>query len=103
MDSIVPDVLEGIAIWLGPFHEQNYNKLNRLCERIQQTILRMRYEGQLTLQSQHTSTLWLEIFQFLTDNSIATKKEITWKILQLREFGEISTDVEYYMIIKLLI
>lgn len=102
MDSIMPDIVRGIEIWLGPFHEQNYNKLNRLCERIQQTLLMMRYEAQLTQQSQYTLTLWLEVFQFLTDNSIATKTEITWKILLLREFGEISTDVEYYMITKLL-
>ena len=102
MDTITPDVVEGVDIWLGGLNDEKYKKLNILCERIQQTVLKMKYEGHLTPQSQYTSTLWTEIFKFLTGNLIATRGEITWKILHLREFGEISMDLAYHMIIKLL-
>ena len=95
MESIIPDVIEVIDIWLGGFNEQKCNKLNNLCERIQKTV-------QTTPQIQYTSSLWLDIFKFLTDNSHTTKEEMVWKVLLLRESGEISRNITYKMIIKLL-
>ena len=100
MDSILTDIMEAIDNWLDnlTIMEERYNQIQNTQDRIQQTLLQMKYEGEVSPEIQFIANLWTEILNLLnTDN----KKQLLMNILLLFETGGISRVFAYYLIVNI--
>ena len=99
MDSILTDVVEVIDIWLDNLtvKQEKYNQIQNPQDRIQQTLLQMQYEGEVSAEIQLIANLWIDILNLLTSES--ERGELVMKILLLFETTTISRDFAYQLII----
>ena len=97
MDSILTDVMTAIDDWLDnlTIKEEKYNQIQNAQDRIQQTLLQMQFEGEVSTEIEFIGNLWIDILN--TDNP----EELLMKILMLLEIGAISRDLTYQLIVKL--
>ena len=102
MESILTDIVDAIDIWLENLtvKEEKYNQVQNTQDRIQQTILQMRFEGEVSAEIQNIANLWIEILNLLSSD--AYKEELVMKILLLFEIGGISRSLTYQFIVNLL-
>ena len=101
MDSILTDIVEAIDIWLDNLtvKEEKYNQIQNTQDRIQQTLLQLKYEGEVSTEIQFIANLWTDILNSLgTDTS---REQLIMKILMLFESGGISRDLAYQLIVAL--
>ena len=98
MGSILADIVEVIDIWLDNLtvKQERYIQIQNPQDRIRQTLLQMRYEGELSTEIQFIANLWIDILNSLsTDN----KEQLLMKVLMMFETGVISRGFAYQLII----
>ena len=88
--TAIDDWLESLTI-----KEEKYNQIQNTQERIQQTLLQIQFEGEVSTDIEFIGNLWIDILN--TDN----KEQLLMKILTLLELGVISRDLTYQLIVKL--
>ena len=90
--------MEAIDIWLDNLtvKQERYIQIQNPQDRIRQTLLQMRYEGELSTEIQFIANLWIDILNSLsTDN----KEQLLMKVLMMFETGVISRGFAYQLII----
>lgn len=88
--TAIDDWLDNLTI-----KEEKYNQIQNAQDRIQQTLLQMQFEGEVSTEIEFIGNLWIDILN--TDNP----EELLMKILMLLEIGAISRDLTYQLIVKL--
>ena len=88
--TAIDDWLESLTI-----KEEKYNQIQNTQERIQQTLLQIQFEGEVSTDIEFIGNLWIDILN--TDN----KEQLFMKILMLLEIGAISRVLTYQLIVKL--
>ena len=96
MDSILTDIMQAIDDWLESLtiKEEKYNQIQNAQERIQQTLLQMQFEGEVSTEVEFIGNLWVDIL------NTESKEQLLMKILMLMEIGGISRDLTYQLILK---
>ena len=85
----IDDWLESLTI-----KEEKYNQIQNAQERIQQTLLQMQFEGEVSTEVEFIGNLWVDIL------NTESKEQLLMKILMLMEIGGISRDLTYQLILK---
>ena len=116
METILQDVVSAIDIWLGELtdKEEAFKQINDTCERIEQTVLQMQYEGECSPEIESIANTWTDILNLLTsdeneshtinenDGSILQKEQkLILKIMVIFESQHISRQLACEMIMKL--
>ena len=91
------DIMEAIDDWLESLtiKEEKYNEIQTTQDKIQQTLLQMKYEGELSTEVQFIGNLWIDIL------NTVNKEQLLMKILMLLEIGGISRNFAYQLIVNL--
>ena len=91
------DIMEAIDDWLESLtiKEEKYNEIQTIQDKIQQTLLQMKYEGELSTEVQFIGNLWIDIL------NTVNKEQLLMKILMLLEIGGISRNFAYQLIVNL--
>lgn len=108
MDSIVADVVKAVDLWLEELslREETINRLLHTRQRIQQILLQMQFEGELSSEIQQVGALWVDILILLADGRQDTatiekkKKDLVQKVLLLLELDVISRHLAFSMITR---
>ena len=111
MDSIVTDVVQTIDIWLEDQQDEKLtlrggtiNKILNTRQRIQEILLQLQFEGELSSELECVGTLWIDFLDLLTDgqdiSSTEKKKKLIQKVLLLLELDLISRHLAFNMITK---
>ncbi len=93
MDSIIPDILRALDIWLKELEgvEQRNLKLEKMRARINRTVDQIHMEGLLSIPDmgrlEYVAKLWVDVLGLLQTGD---KRILITKILQLFDSGETS-------------
>ena len=93
MDSIIPDILRALDIWLAELEgiEQRNLKLDKMRARINRTVDQIHMEGLLSIPDmarlEYVAKLWVDVLALIQTGD---KRILVTKILQLFDSGEIS-------------
>ena len=118
MEAVSQDIVSAIDIWLEDLtdKEEGFKRINGTCEKIEHTILQMRYEGESSPEIEFIANTWTEILSLLTntdqqntsytinenDGSILRKEQkLIFKILSIFECKHISKQLVCEMIMKI--
>ena len=90
MNSIEADVNEAAHFWVDNLtvKDKKYNQSQNIHEKIERTMLQMKFEGEITTQIEFIGKLWNDVL--ITLQSDASNEQFITKLLLLFEAGGIS-------------
>ncbi len=104
MESLIPDILHALDIWLMELEglEQRNLKLERMRARINRTVDQIHMEGMLTIPDmgrlEYVAKLWVDVLALI---QVGDRRTLVTKILQLFDSGEISLVLTTEMIMNM--